>query len=192
MAPSVGSRSWMTGSSARSSSSDGICSIRPASSSFWTNGRSRSIRSSALRRRIHWPFSHSSRSRSNTAPPLCTCADVEPLDDLVERKDLLLGPGGPAEEREVVDQRLGDEAFVDVGVDRGLALALAHLRAVRVEDERQVREARHVVAQRSEQEDVLGRVREVVLAADDVGHLHRRVVDDDREVVQRRCRRRGR
>ena len=26
----------------------------------------------------------------------------------------------------------------------------------------------------------------MVLAADDVGHLHRRVVDDDREVVERR------
>ena len=113
--------------------------------------------------------------------------DVEALDDLVERQDLLLGAGRPAEQREVVDERLGDEPLVDVGVDRGLALALAHLRAVRVEDERQVREARHVVAERSEQQDVLGRVREVVLAADDVGDLHRRVVDDDREVVQRRA-----
>ena len=46
-------------------------------------------------------------------------------------------------------------------------------------------EPRHVVAERPEQQDVLGRVREVVLAADHVGDLHRRVVDDDREVVQR-------
>ena len=34
---------------------------------------------------------------------------------------------------------------------------------------------------------MLGRVREVVLAADDVGDRHRRVVDDDREVVERRA-----
>ena len=33
---------------------------------------------------------------------------------------------------------------------------------------------------------MLGRVGEVVLAADDVGHGHRGVVDDDREVVERR------
>ena len=46
---------------------------------------------------------------------------------------------------------------------------------------------RHRVAERPEQEDVLGRVREVVLAADDVADLHRRVVDDDREVVERRA-----
>ena len=192
MAPSVGSRSWTTGSSARSSSSDGICSIRPASSSFSTNGRSRSIRSSALRRRIHWPFSHSSRSRSKTAPPLCTSPMSNRSTISSSERTSSSVPGRPAEQREVVDEGLGDEAFVDVGVDRGLALALAHLRAVGVEDERQVGEARHVVAQRPEQQDVLGRVREVVLAADDVGDLHRRVVDDDREVVQRRCRRRGR
>ena len=44
-----------------------------------------------------------------------------------------------------------------------------------------------LVAERPEQQDVLGRVRDVVLAADDVGHLHRRVVDDHDEVVERRA-----
>ena len=48
-------------------------------------------------------------------------------------------------------------------------------------------ELRLRVAERAEQEDVLRRVREVVLAADDVADLHRRVVDDDREVVERRA-----
>ena len=43
----------------------------------------------------------------------------------------------------------------------------------------------HRVAERPEQQDVLGRVREVVLAADDVRDRHRGVVHDDREVVQR-------
>jgi len=41
----VGSRSWTTGMSARISPSDGIQSIRPASSSIRRNGASRSIRS---------------------------------------------------------------------------------------------------------------------------------------------------
>ena len=50
-----------------------------------------------------------------------------------------------------------------------------------------MREARERVAERPEQQDVLGRVRQVVLAADDVADLHRGVVDDDREVVERRA-----
>ena len=48
-------------------------------------------------------------------------------------------------------------------------------------------EPRHGVSERPEQEDVLGRVGEVVLTADDVADLHGRVVDDDGEVVQRRA-----
>ena len=46
-------------------------------------------------------------------------------------------------------------------------------------------EDRERVAQRLEQEDVLGRVADVVLAADDVADLHRHVVDDHGEVVER-------
>ena len=187
IAPSRGSRSWTTGSSAWTSSSAGHpvdpagVAARPA-----RNGRSRSTRSSGSRRRIHWPLSHSRRSRSKTAPALWTSRDVEPLDDLVDREDLVLRAGRPPEQGQVVDERLADEALGAVVVDRRLALALAHLRPVGVEDERQVGERRHLVAERPEQQDVLGRVRDVVLAADDVGHLHRRVVDDDGEVVQRR------
>ena len=76
MAPSVGRRSPMIGTRPRSSSSDGIQSIRPAASSASTNGRSRSTRSSGSSRRIHWPFSHSRRSRSKTAPPLWTVSSL--------------------------------------------------------------------------------------------------------------------
>ena len=42
-------------------------------------------------------------------------------------------------------------------------------------------------AHRPEQQDVLGRVGEVVLAPDDVADRHLGVVDTDREVVQRRA-----
>ena len=41
------------------------------------------------------------------------------------------------------------------------------------------------MAERPEQQDVLGGVGQVVLAADDVADLHRGVIDDDREVVER-------
>ena len=46
-------------------------------------------------------------------------------------------------------------------------------------------ELRLAVAERPDQGDVLRRVRQVILAADDVGDLHRLVVDHDHEVVER-------
>ena len=58
--------------------------------------RRRSISSSGDSRRIHWPLSHSSRSRSNTAPPLWTCVELEALGDLVEREHLLLRARSPS------------------------------------------------------------------------------------------------
>src|SRR5262249_13109147 len=52
-------------------------------------------------------------------------------------------------------------------------------------DEREVGEARRLLAHRLVEEDLLVRVREVVLTADDVGDPHRDVVADDAEVVER-------
>ncbi len=75
------------------------------------NGRSRSTSWSGESRRIHWPLSHSRRSRSKTAPLFWTCVELETGDELVEPEDLLLGAGGPAEQRQVVDEGLADEAL---------------------------------------------------------------------------------
>ena len=47
-------------------------------------------------------------------------------------------------------------------------------------------EDRDRMAERLEHQDLLRRVADVILAADDVAHRHRRVVDDDGEVVERR------
>ncbi len=116
---------------------------------------------------------------------LVDLGQVELLDELVERQDLFLRACRPAEEGQVVHERLGDEALLPVVVDRGLALSLAHLGPVRIEDERQVGEGRQLVTEGPEQEDVLRGVREVVLAADHLGDPHLGVVDDDREVVER-------
>ena len=168
-----------------SSSSDGSPIDPPSSTAAWRNGRSRSIRSSGSSRRIHWPFSHSSRSRSNRAPPFWTCS-------MSNRASISSSEGrpppsrAPAEVGEVVDEPLADEALGAVVVDRRLALALAHLGPVGVEDQRQVAEDRDRMAERLEQQDVLGRVADVVLAADHVADLHRGVVDHD-EVVERRA-----
>ena len=85
----------------------------------------------------------------------------------------------------MVDDGLRDVALLTIVAHRGLALALAHLGAVRVEDERQVREDRRLGAEGPEEQHVLGRVGEVVLAADDVADAHGHVVDHDHEVVER-------
>src|SRR4029077_4588128 len=71
-------------------------------------------------------------------PALVDRLELEPGAQLVEPEDLLLRSGRPAEQRQVVDQALANEALVDVVAERGLALALAHLRPVGVEDEREV------------------------------------------------------
>ena len=109
---------------------------------------------------------------------------VEPPDKLVEGEDLLLGARRPAEEGEEVSHRLGQVALLAVGRHGRLALALADLGAVGVEDERNVTEARLPVAQGTDERDVLRGVRQVVLAADHVGDLHGLVVDHHHEVIQ--------
>ena len=75
--------------------------------------------------------------------------------------------------------------FVPPLLDGRGAVALGELLAIRAEDHAQVRELRDRRAERSEEGDVLGRVGEVVVAADDVRDAHLRVVHADAEVVQR-------
>jgi hypothetical protein len=64
-------------------------------------------------------------------------------------------------------------------------VALGELLAVRAVQERQVREGGRLGAERLVDEQLLGRVGEVVLPADDVGDLRVEVVDRDGEVVER-------
>ncbi len=111
--------------------------------------------------------------------------DLESAGQLVEAEDLLLGTRRPAQEGQEVDHRLGEVSLGAVFGNGGLALALAHLRAIRVEDERDVPEGRQRVAEGLHERDVLRRVREVVLAADHVADRHRVIVDDHHEVVDR-------
>jgi hypothetical protein len=112
-------------------------------------------------------------------------ADLEAGGELVEGEDLLLGARRPAEEGQEVDERLGQVALLAVRAHGHLRLALAHLGAVGVQDERDVPEARLSIAEGAHECDVLRRVRKMVLAADDVRDLHRLVVDHHREVVER-------
>ena len=63
-------------------------------------------------------------------------------------------------------------------------MALGELLAVGAVQQRQVGVARRLVAEGGEDEQLLGRVGEVVVAADDVGDPHLGVVDRDGEVVE--------
>ncbi len=108
------------------------------------------------------------------------------LDQLGPSEDFLITVR-PAEARKVVDQRVGQVAHVAVRHHRRGAVALAEPRAIDAEDERDVCERRHRVAERPVEQDLLRRVGQVVLAADDVRDPHVGVVDDGAEIVRRRA-----
>jgi hypothetical protein len=101
------------------------------------------------------------------------------------RQDLAIASGRPAEQRQEVEERLGQDPLVAPLLDRGGAVALGELLAVRPEDHAEVRELRDRRAEGAEERDVLGRVGQMVVAADDVRDPHVRVVHADAEVIQR-------
>ncbi len=104
---------------------------------------------------------------------------------LLAREDLAVASGRPAEKRQEVEEGLGEDALVAPLLDGGRAVPLGELLAVRAEDHPQVGELRNGSAERPEQGDVLGRVGEVIVAADDVADPHLGVVHADAEVVER-------
>ncbi len=93
-----------------------------------------------------------------------------------------LGARGPAEQAEVVEDRVGQETGIDVALDRAALVALAHFRTAWVEDERDVGIHRRLQTEGVEQVDVFPGVRQMVLAADHMGDAHFGVVDDVDEV----------
>ena len=116
----------------------------------------------------------------------------------IKARDQLLGgqhraviAAAPPEQGQVVAHRLGQVARVAQFRHRGGAVALGQLAAVGSVQQRKVRVHGHrgLLAQASrlrplEHEQLLGRVREVVLAAHDVADARVEIVDRDREVVQ--------
>ena len=74
--------------------------------------------------------------------------------------------------------RLGRELL-----ELGGAVALAELLLVGAEEQRHVQELRHRRAQRLVDDDLLGRVADVVVAADHMRDLHGDIVDHHRQVV---------
>ena len=74
-----------------------------------------------------------------------------------------------------------------IGLDAERAVALRELGAVGAVDQRDVRHARHAPAERLVDLRLARGVGQMVVAADDVGHAHVVVVDDDGEHVGRRA-----
>ena len=107
---------------------------------------------------------------------------IETLDEIGNGEEFLAVAGRPSEEGQVVDDGIGVESVVDVIGDDGALVALAHLGAIRIQDQGHVGVAWCGNAEGIEQGDVLGGVRQVVLAADDMRDAHLQVVDDVDEV----------
>ena len=125
-------------------------------------------------------------AKSKRAGERPTRAEIEGLDHLLCREDLLVAMR-PAEPHEIVAQRHGQIAEPAIGIDPERAMALGELGPVRPMDQRDMRHARHLPAEGIVDLRLARRVRQMVVAADDVGDPHVVIVDDDREHVGRRA-----
>ena len=109
--------------------------------------------------------------------------EVKDLLELVQREDLPLAPGAPAEEGDIVDDRVGQKALGDQVLVGGVAAALGHLAVLVAHDGRAVDILRDGPAEALVQEVVLRGGGQILAAAHDVGDAHEVVVHDVREVV---------
>ena len=112
---------------------------------------------------------------------------LEDVDDFFDGEDFAVVLRRPTEEAEVVAHGFRGVALFDVALHAGAGVALAHLGAVRIEDEREVGELGRLDAEGLVEFDVLGGIRKVVFAADDMGHFHLDVVDHVDEVKNPRA-----
>ena len=78
---------------------------------------------------------------------------------LRDGEDLLV-PVPPPQSGQVIHHRLRQEEAIHVGGHRGTNVALAHLRAVRIQDERNVGVVRGMHPKRLEERDMLGKAAE--------------------------------
>src|SRR5438034_3733537 len=74
----------------------------------------------------------------------------------------------PAKQTEIIAHSFGHVPAFDVSVETRALIALAHLRSVPVQNERDVGETGRRGAQRTVELNMLGRVRKMILTANDV------------------------
>ncbi len=112
---------------------------------------------------------------------------LEELHHLVARKHFAFVSGIPAQQQQVVEERLGQIAGgTEIAYERR-AVALRIRLALLIDDHRQVGVLRHAGAERAENADVLEGVFDVVVAADDVGDALVDIVNDVGDVEDRRA-----
>ena len=107
---------------------------------------------------------------------------VEALNHLGQRQLFAVVLRRPAEQTKIIHHCCREETVVQVSRERCAHVALAHLRAVLVQDERDVCVLRRLDSERAEERDVLGRVRQMILAADDVRDAHLQIINHVYEV----------
>ena len=86
--------------------------------------------------------------------------------------------GDQPRRQRIIHDGFGQKSVVEIAGQRRALVALAHLGAVVVEDERDVRVMRRRHAKRLEERNVLGGVAQMIFAADDVGDVHFQIVND--------------
>ena len=130
-------------------------------------------------------LNQSSFSGLKTALPPLIPSSVNAAISSSRVKDLAIGARRPAEQREEVDHRFGQIALPRVLDHRGRAMTLAQPLLVGSEDQRHVREPRHRRAERLVQQDLLRRVRDVIVAPHHMRDLHLHIVGHDGELIGR-------
>ena len=108
---------------------------------------------------------------------------VKDLLELVQGEDLLLAPGAPAQQGDVVDDRVGEEALGDQILVGGVAVALGHLVLGVAHDGGAVDVLGDGPAEALVQQVVLGGGGEILAAAHHVGDAHQVVVHHVCKVV---------
>ena len=109
--------------------------------------------------------------------------DRKAARQLGERQDLVALTRRPADERQIIDQRLGQVSPLAELPHRGRPVTFGERAVIGPEHQGQVGEARHRPPERLVEQDLPRRVRQMVLAPHHVADLHQRIVDDDGEVV---------
>ena len=109
------------------------------------------------------------------------------LHELVEREELLRSARIPAQEGQVVEERLREIALLTKEDEVGFRMpSLGELGSVVGKDQRHVRVSdRPLIAQRVDEHELVGRIGKVLLTADHMCDFHHRVVDRARKLVGR-------
>ena len=109
--------------------------------------------------------------------------DIKDLYQLLQREDLLVTLGAPAQQRNVVEDGRGQKAHLHQVLVGGVAVPLGELVGGVPHDGRAVNVFRNLPAERLVQQVVLGRGGKILIAADHMGDAHGVVVHHIGKVI---------